>query len=244
MNYRHLFPSLAFSALLLTTGTAWAGAGNVNTPCLREQVLFPHICEGGVNDEKGCKVTAMGVPDCVVIDNGDCDEGGGKCVIDYTSKQKIKAQVSVMLDDDATTDQQSVNRALTILLCVTHKGESHCFTETYLGNLSLNKLISISPLVSTGGESDWDVYDTFTNQGQLLAETVRRFQFSAPDLTADVTTNPDSALAQELRTFFQTSGIPVVTDIKLASKVHFDDHIADATGSVLRFDATLRFINK
>jgi len=241
MNYRYLFPSFIFLVLLLTAGSVWAGAGNVNTPCLREQTLIPHVCQGGVNDGGSCTVDADGFEDCVVTDNGDCGEGG-KCVIDYTSKQKIKTQISVILDDDAIvpTDQQSVNRALTILLCVKHKGQSHCFAETYLGDLSQNKLITLPPLITTEGESGWAIYDTFTKQGQLLAETERRFQFSAPELT----TNPDTDLAQELRDLFGVMGIPVVTEIKPASKVHFDDHIDDPTGSVLRFNAILRFVDK
>jgi len=238
MNYRYLFSSFTFLALLLTAGSVWAGAGNVNTPCLREQTLIPHVCQGGTQDGQECSVDAEGFEDCVVTDNGDCGEGG-KCVIDYTSDKEIKAQVSVMLDDDATTDQESVNRALTILLCVKHEGESHCFTETYLGDLSNNKVISIPPLgVSLSGESGWAVYDNLTKQEQL-AETVLRFQFSAPELT----TNPDTDLAQALRDLFGVTGIPVVTEIKPASKVHFDNHIADATGSVLRFNAILRFVN-
>ena len=240
MNYRYLFPSFTFPVLLLTAGSVWAGAANVNTPCLREQILIPHVCQGGAHDGDTCTVDAEGSEDCVVIDNGDCGEGG-KCVIDYTSDKKFKAQVSVMLDDDATTNQQSVNRALTILLCVKHQGESHCFTETYLGDLSDNlKPIDISPLHSTGESNSWAIYDTFTTQQQALAETVLRFQFSAPELT----TNPDTDLAQQLRDFFEATGIPVVTDIGPASSVHFDDHIADPTGSVLRFQATLRFVNK
>jgi len=237
MSYRHLLPSLAFSASLLATGTAWAGAGNVNTPCLREQILIPHVCQGGDQDGQECSVTAQGSEDCVVIDDGDCGEGGA-CVIDYTTNKQVTAQVSVMLDDDATTDGESVNRALTILLCVKHQGESHCFTETYLGDLDLNELITIPPLISTNGESGWAVYDTLTKQ-ERLAETVLRFKFSAPELT----TNPDTDLAQALRDLFGVTGIPVVTDIKPASKVHFDNHVADATGSVLRFQATLRFVN-
>jgi hypothetical protein len=238
-----VFPfSLALLVLLLTAGSVCAGPGSQNTPCLREQNLFPHICKGGANAEESCSVTADGFPDCVVIDNGDCGEGG-KCVIDYTSKKEIKVKISVMLDDDATTDQQSVNRALTILLCVKHQGESHCFTETYLGDLSSTlKPINIPPLITTGESNSWGVYETFTTQTQALAETVHRLGFSAPE--GLLMTNPEGDLAQELRDLFEVTGLPVVTDIGPASSVHFDNHVDDLTGSVLRFDATLRFINK
>jgi hypothetical protein len=240
MNYRPLLSSFTSLVLLLTTGSVWAGAGNVNTPCLREQTLLLHVCQGGMQDGAPCSVEAQGVPDCVVVDKGECGEGG-TCVIDYTSDKKIKAQISVMLDDDATINGQPENRALTILLCVKRQGESHCFTETYLGDPEQNQLITIPPLNSSSGEEGWSVYQALTTQEQLLEETVNRFLFSAPELT----TNPDTDLASAVRTLFnEPEGIPVVTEIKPASKVHFDDHIDDPTGSVLRFNAILRFADK
>ena len=250
MNCRYLFPSFIFLVLLLTAGSAWAGAGNQITPCLREQNLIPHVCQGGAHPGESCTVAAEGFEDCVVNDNGDCGEGG-KCIIDYTNKQKIKAQISVIVDDDATIlyddpttpDDYSANRALTILLCVKHQGQSHCFAETHLGDSSLPlEPIDFSPLHSTGESNDWAVYDTFTTRKQALAETVRRFQFSAPE--GLVMINPEGDLAQKLRDLFEVTGLPVVTDIGPASSVHFDYHADDLTGSVLRFKATLRFINK
>jgi hypothetical protein len=142
-----------------------------------------------------------------------------------------------MLDDDATANQVPVSRALTLLLCVTYQGQ-HCFSETYLEE-EFN-VISLPPFNASNSETSvWGGYGNLTAL-QRRAKLLQNFKFSAPEGLL----NQDGDLAQGLRDLFQVTGLPIITDIGGAGSVHFDDHGGDLTGSVLRFDATLRFIDQ
>ena len=246
-------------ATLTTPTVLWAGAGNVNYHCIRDAVLLPHVCSGGASEGQQCsvswQVTGIGPLDCLVIDQGDCGPQG-TCVIDYTSGHRIKTEVVLMLDDDATmydtatASQIPINKALTLLLCVEHKGTRHCFTETYLGDPASSSHPILLPPFSPNGEQGWrDTYGGLTKSEQQK-QIIKNFHFSAPEGLI----NPEGDLAQKLRDLFQVTGLPVLTTMRPApprlmksrprpaNNIGFDDHMDDLTGSVLYFEGALRFI--
>jgi len=238
MSSRHLLTGLALIALLMPAGTAWAGAA-VGDPCTRESFFIAHVCQGGSKDGQQCTVVPTSVTPCV-FSTSDCP--GGTCVIDYTSKKEIKAKLSLMVDDNVSkwgAPQRTLGRAFTFLLCVKKQGEQSCFTETYQ-EPQPSDAIDLLPFFA-------DVTEDKLAGVSLVGDTQQQQQFLLQNwqfFVLDGSPNPEGGLAQELRDLFKVTGVPVITDIGEPESIFVDDHTGDLTGTVLRVDIKLRFVDQ
>jgi hypothetical protein len=123
--------------------------------------------------------------------------------------------------------------SVTFLVCVNKNGK-HCFTETYVPPSPAqcedgSVYMGLGPSCVTESE-----VSGFVLEKEILKNN---FQFYVPEGLC----NPDGDFAQGLRDLFETTGIPVVTDFGAPGGI--DDHVDDATGSVMDFTAKIRFVN-
>jgi hypothetical protein len=229
MNYRRTWFSLSLAIFLTTPHWAWAGAAN-GCAGIRESFLA-HVCDGGSKNGQACAIDF----NCGPPTSGDCP--GGACVIDYTTSKVVKADVTILFDEETSTyeaPQTSLGPALTFVVCVRKKGE-HCFTETYRPPAAGNPCGPTASILlgSFGCVSEAEVA-AVTMSKQYLIDN---WQYFVPEGL----NNPDGDLANELRQLFEVTGIPVLADFSSSGGV--DDHTGDNTGSAMHFTAKLRFVS-
>lgn len=225
MSFRHRLTGFIFMTLL-PVGSAWAGGG-LGCPGQRESLLA-HVCKGGANSGQQCDVSF----NCNPTSN-DCP--GGQCVIDYTTPKVATAKVTIMADEDTSTwlsPQTGLGPAVTFLVCVKKNGE-HCFTETYVPPSPAQCAGSVYLGLGVNCVTEFNIAGFNVDKEALQ----NFFQFYVPEGLC----NPDGDFAQGLRDVLEQTGIPVVTDFGASGDT--DDHVDDATGSVMRFTAKIRFVS-
>jgi len=199
-------------AICLALGTAVAARAGGPLPDTREG-NFAHVCRGGSNQNQPCTVAT---------EEDDCP--GSECVVQALSKN-IKGTLT-LIAHDAVTDWatgSAANQALTVMLEVkAPDGSTQMLAATYQDLAAPT--------------------DPPTAPGSVVVLPMD--EFALRDVAAAVNgllfVQPESTLAAQLRTLFNSTGAPalVVTDKHVQSA----DHTADGLATVVRFKVKIQFL--
>jgi hypothetical protein len=205
--------AVCLAAVSLSIGAAGTARAGAPQPEQR-QGDFAHVCRSGPNKNLACTVPTE-----------DTDCPSSECVVKTLSG--IVNGTLTLIAHDSVTDWANggdTNRALTVLLEVKAPGGSLQLLSATYQNLADPTLAPTAPGNVVAIEMDEFALRNLTNASGLLFA------------------QPESTLAEELRTLFGFSGTPVLvgTDKKLQSA----DHTTDGLGTVLRFKVKIQFLEQ
>jgi hypothetical protein len=206
-------PSRRFAALAMCLAIATAGTAGAGAPQPdTRQGDFAHVCRSGPRKNLACTVPT---------EETDCPSS--ECVV-KTLSGVVNGTLTLIAHDSVTdwANGGDTNRALTVLLEVKAPGGVvHLLSATYQ-NLADPTLAPTAPSNVVGIEMDELALRNLANvSGLLFAQ-------------------PESTLADELRTLFGFAGTPVL--VGTDKKVQATDHTNDGLGTVLRFKVKIQFV--
>lgn len=205
--------SLATLALCLAIGTAGTARAGAPQPDTR-QGDFAHVCRSGPNKNLACTVPT---------ESADCPSS--TCVVKTLSG--VVSGTLTLIAHDSVTDWANggdANRALTVLLEVKAPGGSLQLLSATYQNLADPTLAPTAPSNVVAIEMDEFALRNLSNASGLLFA------------------QPESTLADELRTLFGFTGTPVL--IGTDKKVQASDHTTDGLGTVARFKVKIQFLEQ
>ncbi len=205
-------PSRRLATFALCLGATIAHAG-APQPETR-QGDFAHVCRGGANRNQACTVPTQST---------DCP--GSECVV-LPLSPAVKGTLTIIAHDAVTdwANGGATNQALTLMLEVrAPDGSQQMLAATY--------------------QHLADPTSAPTAAGNVVA--IDMDEFALANLSEAVTgllfAQPESTLAQQLRTLFGTEGTPVLvaaTDRQVQSA----DHTGDGLATVVRFKVKIQFL--
>lgn len=204
--------SLSRFILAMAIGLAGVAQAGGPLPDTREDD-FAHVCRGGTN---------AGLPCTVPTEATDCP--ASECVVDAVSNL-IRGTLT-LIAHDAVTDWstgQAGNQALTLLLEL--RGPAG--TRELLAATYQDLALPTNPPTAPG-------------QVVVLPMDEGGLQELASGVSGLLYVQPESALADHLRTLFGSTGTPalVLTD----RRVQLADHRGDALATVVRFKMRMQFL--
>ena len=245
--------SLFLAGLFVVTGAVHAGPPGSGG----RQVLLPKSCKGGPNAGMAC--------------NDDTDCPNSKCEVDYLNGPgtNIPVEVCIIVDDNVSKYDESETIAdavaVTLLVEVKYKGETHFIAQTYqnLNSATLDPLIDhpnnlpLPPGCDPAPADPLAILTCNLQAGPVIADSaesdklVREFRLKEA-LTDDPSITilddllwqgGDGDMADALRAIVGVTGKPIVTDTPQKVKaVQHSDHEADGLSSVACLDVRVRFV--
>ncbi len=197
--------------MAIAIGTAGTAGAGAPQPDTR-QGAFAHVCRSGPRKNLACTVPT---------EETDCPSS--ECVV-KTLSGVVNGTLTLIAHDSVTDwgEGGDTNRALTVLLEVKAPGGPlHLLSATYQ-NLADPTLAPTAPSSVVAIEMDELALRNLGNvSGLLFAQ-------------------PESTLADELRTLFGFTGTPVL--VGTDKKVQATDHTTDGLATVLRFKVKIQFL--
>jgi hypothetical protein len=198
---------------LLVLGVAGQARAGAPQPDTR-QGDFEHVCKGGPNKDLSCTVATQAT---------DCPKS--ECVPQELSKT-IKGTLTIIAHDSVTDwlNGGATNRALTLMLEVkAPDGSKQILAATYQDLAS-----PTDPPKALANVVSIDMDELAVKN---IAGAVNGLLFA----------QPESTIAEELQTLFQSTGTPAIVAAQ-DSKVQSSDHTADDLATVLRFKVKIQFL--
>lgn len=233
MRSRDVSFLLALATLLVATGSAVAGGSPV--PERREEQL-PRICKGPGKSQSCTK---------------DSDCASGRCEINFLRgpDAAFMAEVTLIIDDNVSkfdgseSKELSEIKAVTVLLEIKDKGETHLLAQTYqnLEGQDFNALVAA--LEAGPFLADMESRDRRAAERRL-------FEPQDDDPVHSILDDflfeeGDSEMADAVRALFGMTGRPIIADVpEDAAFVQRSDHAADGDGlaSLVRMKVKIRFV--
>jgi hypothetical protein len=201
-------------ALSLAVGIAGTAWAGAPQPDVR-QGDFEHVCKSGPNKNQTCTVPTQ---------DTDCPKS--ECVPATLSKT-IKGTLTIIAHDSVTDwlNGGATNRALTLMLEVkSPDGTPQMLAATYQDLATPTDPPSAPSNVVSIAMDESTV--------NALSGAVTGLLFASPETT----------LAQQLQTLFNSTGTPAIVAVK-DKKVQFANHTGDNLATVLRFKVKIQFLD-
>jgi len=203
------------SPVVLAALAAFAGTAQAGapTPDVRGGA-YRYVCKGGANKGSLCTVAT---------EAADCPRSA--CVLAAVSK-KIRGTLTIVVDDLVRDWKQGTGgpRALTLLLELkAPDGTKHLLAETYQDLVDPTQ----PPTLPT------NVVSIPVDEAELKT--------LAASLNGLLLVQAEANMADRLRALFNTTGTPVLVDLK-ATRAQFSDQTATPLASALRFKVEIQFV--
>ena len=231
MRSRDVSFFLAFATLLVATGSAVAGGSPISGS---REAQLPHVCNGPGKPQP-------------CTDDSQCPSG--LCEINFLRgpDAAFMAEVTLIIDDNVSkfdgseSKELSEIKAVTVLLEIKDKGETHLLAQTYqnLEGQDFNALVAA--LKAGPFLADMESRDRRAAERRLFEP-----QPDDPDhsiLDDFLFEEGDSELADAVRAFAGVTGRPIIADVpEDAALVQRSDHVADGLASLVRLKVKIRFV--